>query len=104
MVFTMYQRLILTFLCKINKTIEFSRYRNGEKVPVHNTSHYEGGTTDQHSLIILDANGEDMGNYTCVLGNAVGNGTSDESIDVNVLCKFNFFITTIIICYDFFFL
>lgn len=53
-----------------------------------NTTHYEGGTTDQHSLIILDANGGDMGNYTCVLGNDVGNGTSEESIDVNVMCKF----------------
>ncbi|KAF9809315.1 hypothetical protein SFRURICE_015589, partial [Spodoptera frugiperda] len=53
-------------------------YRNGERVPVQNTSHYEGGTTDQHSLIILDANGGDMGNYTCVLGNAVGNGSSEE--------------------------
>ncbi|CAH1642394.1 unnamed protein product [Spodoptera littoralis] len=62
-------------------------YRNGERVPVQNTSHYEGGTTDQHSLIILDANGGDMGNYTCVLGNAVGNGSSEESIDVNVLFK-----------------
>ncbi|XP_063898407.1 hemicentin-2 isoform X15 [Helicoverpa armigera] len=62
-------------------------YRNGERVPVHNTSHYEGGTTDQHSLIILNANGDDMGNYTCLLGNAVGNGTSEDSIDVNVLFK-----------------
>ncbi|CAH0598757.1 unnamed protein product [Chrysodeixis includens] len=62
-------------------------YRNGERVPVNNTSHYEGGTTDQHSLIILDANGSDMGNYTCVLSNVVGNGSSEDSIDVNVLFK-----------------
>ncbi|CAB3242555.1 unnamed protein product [Arctia plantaginis] len=62
-------------------------YRNGEKVNVYNTTHYEGGTTDQHSLIILNANGGDMGNYTCVLGNDVGNGTSEESIDVNVMFK-----------------
>ncbi|KAL4702256.1 hypothetical protein ACJJTC_005492 [Scirpophaga incertulas] len=62
-------------------------YRDGKRVAVNNTSHYQGGTTEQHSLIILDARGEDMGNYTCVLTNAVGNGTSDGSIDVNVLYK-----------------
>ncbi|XP_075987593.1 neuromusculin isoform X7 [Anticarsia gemmatalis] len=62
-------------------------YRNGKRVEVNNTTHYEGGTTEQHSLIILDANGDDMGNYTCVLGNVVGNGTSEESIDVNVMFK-----------------
>ncbi|XP_072934033.1 uncharacterized protein nrm isoform X5 [Epargyreus clarus] len=62
-------------------------YRNGERVQVNDTSHYQGGTTDQHSLIILDARGEDMGNYTVLLGNYVGNGTTEEYIDVNVLFK-----------------
>ncbi|XP_045507806.1 uncharacterized protein LOC123703740 isoform X5 [Colias croceus] len=61
-------------------------YRNGERLNV-NTSHYQGGTTDQHALIILDANGDDMGNYTCLLANVVGNGTTGEMISVNVLFK-----------------
>ncbi|XP_063835254.1 uncharacterized protein LOC135084408 isoform X2 [Ostrinia nubilalis] len=62
-------------------------YRNGERVSVNDTSHYDGGTTDQHSLIIRDARGGDMGNYTCLLANSVGNGSSHESIHVNVLYK-----------------
>ncbi|KAJ0170414.1 hypothetical protein K1T71_013785 [Dendrolimus kikuchii] len=62
-------------------------YKDGTRVRVNNTSHYEGGTTDQQALIILDARGEDMGNYTCVLSNSVGNGTSNDTIDVNVLYK-----------------
>ncbi|CAK1549321.1 unnamed protein product [Leptosia nina] len=61
-------------------------YRNGQRLNV-NTSHYNGGTTDQHALIILDANGDDMGNYTCLLANIVGNGTTEEIISVNVLFK-----------------
>ncbi|KAL4714923.1 hypothetical protein ACJJTC_016664, partial [Scirpophaga incertulas] len=36
-------------------------YRDGKRVAVNDTSHYQGGTTEQHSLIILDARGEDMG-------------------------------------------
>ncbi|XP_045485352.1 uncharacterized protein LOC110992992 isoform X2 [Pieris rapae] len=61
-------------------------YRNGERLNV-NSSHYQGGSTDQHALIILDANGDDMGNYTCLLANVVGNGTTEEMISVNVLFK-----------------
>ncbi|XP_047508893.1 hemicentin-2 isoform X5 [Pieris napi] len=61
-------------------------YRNGERLNV-NSSHYQGGSTDQHALIILDANGDDMGNYTCLLANVVGNGTTEEIISVNVLFK-----------------
>ncbi|XP_059047752.1 hemicentin-1 isoform X2 [Achroia grisella] len=62
-------------------------YRDGKEVNVNDTSHYQGGTTDQHSLIITDARGDDTGNYTCLLTNAVGNGTSGDSIHVNVLYK-----------------
>ncbi|XP_047541252.1 uncharacterized protein LOC125074070 isoform X1 [Vanessa atalanta] len=61
-------------------------FRDGKKVNVNN-SHYQGGTIDQHSLIILDASGDDMGNYTVLLANTVGNGTTNETISVNVLFK-----------------
>lgn len=64
------------------------RYRNNTRVQVNGTSHYNGGTVDQHALIIRNVRGDDMGNYTCLLANAVGNGTSETSIDVNVLCKY----------------
>ncbi|KAI5639567.1 immunoglobulin domain-containing protein [Phthorimaea operculella] len=62
-------------------------YQNGKPVRVNDTSHYQGGTTAQQSLIILDARGSDLGNYSCLLANEVGNGTSQDSIDVNVLYK-----------------
>ncbi|CAH2098777.1 unnamed protein product [Euphydryas editha] len=61
-------------------------FKDGKKVNVNN-SHYQGGTTDQHSLIILDVTGDDMGNYTVLLSNTVGNGTTNETISVNVLYK-----------------
>ncbi|XP_060807894.1 hemicentin-1 [Amyelois transitella] len=62
-------------------------YRNDDVVNVNDTSHYQGGTTDQHSLIILNVTGEDMGNYTCLLANVVGNTTSSMTSDVNVHFK-----------------
>nr|XP_037875884.1 uncharacterized protein LOC101737333 [Bombyx mori] len=62
-------------------------FRDGERVNVNDTAHYQGGTTDQHSLIIMNARGVDMGNYTCLLTNSVGNGTSEDNIVVNVLYK-----------------
>ncbi|CAH2061672.1 unnamed protein product, partial [Iphiclides podalirius] len=61
-------------------------YRDGERLNVNN-SRYQGGTTDQHALIIVKARGEDMGNYSCLLANTVGNGTTNETIDVNILYK-----------------
>ncbi|XP_013161702.1 PREDICTED: hemicentin-1 isoform X3 [Papilio xuthus] len=61
-------------------------YRNGEKLNV-NSSHYEGGTTEQHALIIVSSRGEDLGNYSCLLANTVGQGTTNETIHVNILYK-----------------
>ncbi|KAG6439151.1 hypothetical protein O3G_MSEX000531 [Manduca sexta] len=64
---------------------EVTWFRDGERVNVNETDHYEGGTTEQQSLIIVAARGTDMGNYTCLLANQVGNGTSDHAVRVNVL-------------------
>ncbi|XP_013145690.1 PREDICTED: uncharacterized protein LOC106108902 isoform X2 [Papilio polytes] len=61
-------------------------YRNGEKLNV-NSSHYEGGTTEQHALIIVSSRGADLGNYSCLLANTVGQGTTNETIHVNILYK-----------------
>ncbi|CAH2233329.1 jg6242 [Pararge aegeria aegeria] len=52
--------------------IEVTWYRDGKRVNLNN-SNYQGGTPDQHSLIILDASGKDMGNYTVVMANSEGN-------------------------------
>ncbi|XP_045781158.1 hemicentin-1 isoform X3 [Maniola jurtina] len=65
---------------------EVTWYRDKVRVNV-NDSNYQGGTPDQHSLIILNASGKDMGNYTVVMANTVGNGTTNETISVNVLFK-----------------
>ncbi|XP_069363169.1 uncharacterized protein nrm isoform X3 [Maniola hyperantus] len=65
---------------------EVTWYRDKKRVNV-NDSNYQGGTPDQHALIILDASGKDMGNYTVVMANTVGNGTTNETISVNVLFK-----------------
>ncbi|XP_039761639.1 hemicentin-1 isoform X2 [Pararge aegeria] len=66
--------------------IEVTWYRDGKRVNLNN-SNYQGGTPDQHSLIILDASGKDMGNYTVVMANSEGNGTTNDTISVNVLFK-----------------
>ncbi|XP_047999843.1 nephrin-like isoform X4 [Leguminivora glycinivorella] len=61
-------------------------YKDDEKIDV-NSSHYTGGTINQPALIIHSVTGNDSGNYTCELKNDVGNSTSDNAIDVNVLYK-----------------
>ncbi|XP_041986040.1 uncharacterized protein LOC121738194 isoform X2 [Aricia agestis] len=61
-------------------------FKDGERLHV-NSSHYQGGSTEQHSLIILDADGDDTGNYTVLLNNAVGNGSTEDVISVHVLFK-----------------
>ncbi|KAI8433699.1 hypothetical protein MSG28_015694 [Choristoneura fumiferana] len=73
-----------------------SWYKNGELLSV-GPPHYNLGTDSQPSLIISNVTGQDTGNYTCQLFNEVGNGTSHNSISVNILCKFIFNINTFII-------
>ncbi|XP_052742760.1 uncharacterized protein LOC112046705 isoform X2 [Bicyclus anynana] len=65
---------------------EVTWYRDGKRVNV-NSSNYQGGTPDQHSLIIVAARGEDMGNYTVLMANTEGNGTTNDTVSVNVLFK-----------------
>ncbi|XP_063630636.1 hemicentin-1 isoform X7 [Cydia splendana] len=66
--------------------IDVAWYKDDEKVDV-NSSHYQGGNVNQPALIIHNVTGSDSGNYTCQLKNDVGNSTSDNAIDVNVLYK-----------------
>ncbi|CAG9116132.1 unnamed protein product [Plutella xylostella] len=60
---------------------------DNKRIDTNNTARYEGGSTDQQALIITKSTGKDMGNYSCLLANAVGNGTSEGTIDVNILYK-----------------
>ncbi|XP_063543302.1 hemicentin-2-like isoform X1 [Cydia strobilella] len=66
--------------------IDVAWYKDDEKIDV-NSSHYQGGNVNQPALIIHNVTGSDSGNYTCQLKNDVGNSTSDNAIDVNVLYK-----------------
>lgn len=69
------------------KKYALCRYRDGERVNVTEPGRYSGGNTDQHSLIINNASGADLGLYTCHLRNAVGRSASDGAISVDVLCE-----------------
>lgn len=53
-----------------------------------NADHYEGGVTEQTSLTVKNSTAIDMGAYTCILSNSVGESTPDEFVDVSVLCKY----------------
>ncbi|XP_063370489.1 hemicentin-2 isoform X1 [Cydia amplana] len=66
--------------------IDVAWYKDDEKIDV-DSPHYQGGNVNQPALIIHDVSGSDSGNYTCQLTNDVGNSTSDNAIDVNVLYK-----------------
>lgn len=48
----------------------------------------EGGDPENIALIIRDVTRHDMGNYTCELENEYGMGVSEDSIIVNVYCKY----------------
>lgn len=62
-------------------------YRNGEIVEVNDKKRYKGGHIEERHLTILNATGEDMGNYTCLVENAAGNGTSVWAADLNVMFR-----------------
>ncbi|EDW79217.2 LOW QUALITY PROTEIN: uncharacterized protein Dwil_GK12999 [Drosophila willistoni] len=59
-------------------------YRNNETVNVNDTDHYQGGNSDNVALVIKSTRKEDIGNYTCELSNAIGKGSSDQLIDLDV--------------------
>lgn len=67
------------------------RKRNGQVVDTKRDTklgRMEGGDAENIALIVKDVTRHDMGNYTCELENEYGTGISDDSIIVNVHCKY----------------
>lgn len=52
-----------------------------------NQTRVEGGNPEQNALLIKNATRTDIGSYKCELTNGIGEGASDNDIDVDVLCK-----------------
>lgn len=63
------------------------RYRNGDVVNVNDTDRYQGGNSENVALVIRSTDKEDIGNYSCHLFNSVGQGSSEQQIDLDVQCK-----------------
>lgn len=62
------------------------RLHEGELINL-NHSRFEGGNPEQTALQIKDASRTDAGSYTCQLENNIGLGTSENDIDVEIICK-----------------
>lgn len=62
--------------------------KNGQVVRVDRDERLEGGNPEQTALLVKNASRTDLGIYTCELANAIGNDTSDNSVDVKVLCEY----------------
>lgn len=67
------------------------RQRDGKDL-ILDDKRFEGGNTEHPSLRMKEVSRNDIGTYTCLLKNSVGSSTSDNSIYLNVICKFY--------CYD----
>lgn len=65
---------------------ECSRYRDKQLLTL-TSDHYEGGTTDQTTLVVKNASRHDQGVYDCGLENDVGSQNSSNSIYVNIYCE-----------------
>jgi hypothetical protein len=61
--------------------------RNGEPLNL-NQSRYDGGTPDQTTLLVKSAIRLDSGEYTCELSNIIGTGMSENSVSVDIQCKY----------------
>lgn len=55
---------------------------------LNDTNKYVGGTIVNPPLYINNVNRDDMGEYSCSLRNEIGADTSEDSIYLNVLCKY----------------
>lgn len=62
------------------------RFLDGEIINVGKNDHYDGGEASYAPLTVRNASSSDMGKYTCILENSVGESTVQDFIDVSVLC------------------
>lgn len=51
-------------------------------------SRYEGGNPEQTALLVKNASRDDIGMYRCELKNTYGADVSDNTVNVDVQCKF----------------
>lgn len=56
-------------------------------VNVNDTDRYQGGNSENVALVIRSTDKEDIGNYSCHLSNSIGQGISEQQIDLDVQCK-----------------
>lgn len=74
----------------------FIRSKDDKNLTLTDKKKYSGGTIENPPLIIYNVTRDDMGEYTCWLKNEVGLEQSEDSIYLNVQCKF---FLQFIICY-----
>lgn len=60
--------------------------RDGKELEL-NEDHYVGGITEQTALKVKNSTRNDMGIYTCILENSVGESTSEDFVNVSVLYR-----------------
>ncbi|XP_075211632.1 neuromusculin isoform X6 [Lycorma delicatula] len=68
-------------------TLQSVKWLRDEQELELNPDHYEGGTTDQTTLLIKNSTRHDHGVYRCELENSVGASPSTNSVFVNVHFK-----------------
>lgn len=66
----------------------FIRSKDDKNLTLTDKKKYSGGTIENPPLIIYNVTRDDMGEYTCWLKNEVGLEQSEDSIYLNVQCKF----------------
>lgn len=77
-------------------------FRNDQEIKLDSNRH-DGGNPENIGLIIKHATRHDIGAYKCELANSIGKDLSDNEINVDVLCMYNFFVFIFIYgtgCYD----
>ncbi|CAH1286565.1 unnamed protein product, partial [Diabrotica balteata] len=59
--------------------------KDGKPLLLNDTKKFIGGTISNPPLYITNVTREDLGEYTCALGNEIGTETSEESLSLNVI-------------------
>lgn len=65
--------------------------KDGQVIQVEKDERLDGGNSESTALLVKNASRHDIGIYTCELANAIGNDTSDNGVNVDVLCEYPIF-------------
>ncbi|XP_048512815.1 titin isoform X2 [Athalia rosae] len=79
-------RLFCAYIANPATLLKAKWLKDGVEVNL-NDDRFEGGITEQTTLLIRNATPTDMGMYSCVLENSVGESNSQDVIDVSVLFR-----------------